>query len=480
MEAKVAKVLDSNSQSVMLGLKRKRASRYAAYFAEASRITSPEWPTVRFSTYKPRKQRRLTGSRSKVVSCGCHFRRSLLRCYSNFMRTGVLLRLMFYQNGEWTDFSPDIVALVRKDLQERKPAIELELEGQRCMLDLLHMFLVDMKTGFQQPIAWIDEKGGCFFPEIFIDNREPQACCQHNCVNDQGPTFREPKVPHEIRLQLEIDINGLDHCQSKLECSGESDAFVKHIEIVQNPMSVNVVEVEDNCNRKPDEQISQFFEENQHIKTNVSTGIESVNEKLDSDTVQNMFLTGMKNFSVTDILDIRRCSSTPMQAQLEIFQKQIELTKRCRGDANVRYAWLASSKALLSTVKLYGLGNCGQSASKSKYGIGVHLYAANCCESSANFCDVDENGVRHMVLCRVILGKMELVQPGSQQWYPSSENFDSGVDDLQNPSQYIVWSMNMNTHIYPEFVVSFKSSSHAEGDMLLLLRFLFLDENYAL
>lgn len=85
-----------------------------------------------------------------------------------------------------------------------------------------------------------------------------------------------------------------------------------------------------------------------------------------------------------------------------------------------------------------------------------------------------------MVLCRVILGKMELVQPGSQQWYPSSENFDSGVDDLQNPSQYIVWSMNMNTHIYPEFVVSFKSSSHAEGDMLLLLRFLFLDENYAL
>lgn len=58
MEAKVAKVLDSNSQSVMLGLKRKRASRYAAYFAEASRITSPEWPTVRFSTYKPRKQRK--------------------------------------------------------------------------------------------------------------------------------------------------------------------------------------------------------------------------------------------------------------------------------------------------------------------------------------------------------------------------------------------------------------------------------------
>ncbi|XP_058007524.1 inactive poly [ADP-ribose] polymerase RCD1 isoform X2 [Hevea brasiliensis] len=463
MEAKVAKVLDSSSRRVMLGLKRKRASRYAAYFAEASGILSPGWPTVHYSTFKSGKQRRLTGSQSKVVSCGYHFRRSLLRGYSNFMKTGVPQRLMFYQNGEWTDFSQDLVALVRKDLQEKKPAIEVELEGHHYLLDLLHMFLVDMKTGFQKPIAWIDEEGGCFFPEIYIDNEEPHESFQHNCANDQGPIFREPNGPQEIKLQLEIDINGLDQHQSKLECSGESNAFVKHIAIAQNPRSVNAVEVEDSCNRKPDEKINEAFEENQHIKANVSTGIESVNEKLDSNTVQNIFLTGMKSFSSVDSLDICRCSSTSMQARLEIFQKQIELTKICRGDANVRYAWLASSKGLLSTIMLYGLGHCGLSTTKSKYGIGVHLYAANCSQSSAKFCDVDENGVRHMVFCRVIMGKMELVQPGSPQWHPSSENFDSGVDDLQNPSQYIVWNMNMNTHIYPEFVVSFKISSNAEG-----------------
>ncbi len=84
-----------------------------------------------------------------------------------------------------------------------------------------------------------------------------------------------------------------------------------------------------------------------------------------------------------------------------------------------------------------------------------------------------------MLFCRVIMGKMELVQPGSQQCHPSSENFDSGVDDLQNPRQYIVWNMNMNSHIYPEFVVSFMVSSNVEGDMLILLRFQFLDEQYA-
>ncbi|KAG8645511.1 inactive poly [ADP-ribose] polymerase RCD1 isoform X2 [Manihot esculenta] len=463
MEAKIAKVLDSSCHRVMLGLKRKRASRYGAYFAEASRTMSPEWPAVHFSSHKSGKRRRLSASRSKLVGCGCHFRRSLLRCYSNFMRTGVPQRIMFYQNGEWTDFSQDLVALVWKDLQEKRPAIEVELEGRPYMLDLLHMFRVDMNTGFQQPIAWIDKEGACFFPEIYIDNEERHDFCQHNCVNDQGPIFGKSNGPHEIKLQLEIDINGLDHHQSKLECSGESDAFVKHIEIAQNSKSVNVVEVEESRSRKTGGKINEAFEENQHIKDNVSTGIEYINEKMDSDTVRNMFLTGMKSFSGADMLDIRRCSSDSMQARLEIFQKQIELTKRCRGDANVQYAWLATSKGLLSTIMLYGLGHCGPSATKSKYGIGVHLFAANCCQTSAKFCDVDENGVQHMVFCRVIMGNMELVQPGSQQCHPSSENFDSGVDDLENPRQYIVWIMNMNSHIYPEFVVSFKVSSSSEG-----------------
>lgn len=65
---------------------------------------------------------------------------------------------------------------------------------------------------------------------------------------------------------------------------------------------------------------------------------------------------------------------------------------------------------------------------------------------------------------------MELVRPGSRQCHPSREEFDSGVDDLQNPKYYIIWNMNMNTHIYPEYVVSFKVSPRvsAEGDVLPL------------
>lgn len=92
----------------------------------------------------------------------------------------------------------------------------------------------------------------------------------------------------------------------------------------------------------------------------------------------------------------------------------------------------------------------------------------DCLIYSANYCDDDENGVRHMVLCRVIMGNMEVVHPGSKQFHPSSENFDSGVDDPENPRHYIVWSMNMNTHIYPEYVVSFKVPANLQGDGLCL------------
>ena len=82
--------------------------------------------------------------------------------------------------------------------------------------------------------------------------------------------------------------------------------------------------------------------------------------------------------------------------------------------------------------------------------------------------DVDENDTRHMVFCRVIMGNMELVSGGSTQFHPSSEEFDSGVDKLPNPNRYVVWNMNVTSHIYPECAISFKMTSDVEGNGLAL------------
>ena len=68
---------------------------------------------------------------------------------------------------------------------------------------------------------------------------------------------------------------------------------------------------------------------------------------------------------------------------------------------------------------------------------------------------------------------MEPLGLGSRQFHPSSNDYDNGVDDVQSPRYYIVWNMNVNTHIYPEFVVSFKVYSNLKGD-ILILQFIFL------
>ncbi|KAM1018547.1 hypothetical protein ACFX2C_040161 [Malus domestica] len=459
MEAKVAKVLDSGRR-VMLDLKRKRATRYATYFPGATHRVSQ-----RPSLNKLAKRRKLYGCKSKLMSRGSQ--RSLLVSYSNFSRSGVPQRLMFYQSGEWTDFPQDLVDLVRKDLQVKKETVNIKSHGQHYVLDFLHMFRLDLKTGLQQPIAWIDEAGSCFFPEIYAeDDDEPNWYCPPEGGKGLEPWAEDQCESHEIRLHLEIEINGMG--QSGLnECSGESNGFVKKIQVDQIPASNrDGIEVENSCNRKPGLNDDAYSDDNEAMTKNLARATEIEKEKLDCDTVRKIFLKGMSNFDSVDVLDIYKCSSTLMQARLELFQKQVEITKTFRGDANIRYAWLASSKGELATIMMYGLGHSGLATNKSIYGTGVHLTEASFSNTCASSCDVDENGARHMILCRVIMGNMELLHPGSKQFHPSSKDFDSGVDGLQDPKHYIVWNMNMNTHIYPEFVVSFKITSNTEGHLI--------------
>ncbi|KAM4085200.1 hypothetical protein ACJW30_10G008800 [Castanea mollissima] len=447
MEANIAKALDRSRRVVLDLKKRKRATQLAPYLNEVR-------PTMDSLQNKLGKRRKLNGCQSKVMSYGPSGR-SLLKCYSNYVKTGTPKRLMFYQNGEWIDFPQSVIDVVREDFQVKKSAVEVEFNGHCFMLDFLHMSRVDLKTTLQEPIAWIDEAGRCFFPETF-------DCHQPETGEYQDPGLEEPYGPQEIKLVLEIEINGVD--QSKLkECSGESNDLVKQIQINSKPASnCYAIDVENSCSRESDAKMDEDFQENNQIPANLVMAPVSENEELNCDSVQKMFLVGMGAFGGPDNLNTYRCESTSIQDRFELFQKQAELTQKCRGDANVQYAWLACSKGELPTILTYGLG-CGLSTIKSMYGIGVHLAAANCPYTSANFCDVDENGIQHLVLCRVIMGKMEVVCSGSRQSLPSCQDYDSGVDDLQNPRIYIVWTMNMNTHIYPEFVVSFKISSKTEG-----------------
>jgi hypothetical protein len=82
---------------------------------------------------------------------------------------------------------------------------------------------------------------------------------------------------------------------------------------------------------------------------------------------------------------------------------------------------------------------------------------------SASYSDVDENGIIRMMLCRVIMGNVEVVLPGSMQFQPIAGIFDSGVDDLQKPKHYVIWDANVHRHIYAEYAVIIKSPSMTNG-----------------
>jgi len=68
----------------------------------------------------------------------------------------------------------------------------------------------------------------------------------------------------------------------------------------------------------------------------------------------------------------------------------------------------------------------------------------------------DENGLRHVLLCKVILGRVENVPVDSKQSQPSCKQYDTGVDDISSPKKHIIWTAFMNSHIHPEYIVSFK------------------------
>ena len=96
-----------------------------------------------------------------------------------------------------------------------------------------------------------------------------------------------------------------------------------------------------------------------------------------------------------------------------------------------------------------------------------------CVECSVKSSVVDEDGLRHLLLCRVILGKTEVVPRGSYQCRSSSQEFGSGVDDLSNPKEYVIWCNQINTHVLPEYVLSFRFPSPLKGVVFVCVFFFF-------
>ncbi|KAH6778762.1 hypothetical protein C2S52_009999 [Perilla frutescens var. hirtella] len=457
MNTKFEKVLDSGRGVV--DLKRKRSEQCTIPLKGATHVPFTLQCPPRSSIQKIDKRRKLDGSINKYSSCTFPYGRRVLKYYSNFNKSGILQRLMYHDNDEWKDFSQDIISDVNKDLLIKKPAAEVEFNGTKILLDFLHMMQLDMNTGMHRPIAWIDVLGNCFFPEIFSEYDDANSY-PYEFAEGDNHMGNEPQGSNEINLHLEIAIHGLDN-----ESSGESNVIVEQVQAHESAALRNCGdEANDSCAKASYEEGDVKCEDGQQIDGNMIKVDGPVPRTLDSDTVKEMFnkSVGSGRTAAAEIVEMHHCTSIAMKSRLELFEKQAEITKKYRGDANVQYAWLPCLKGTVSTILQYGVGHYEPLKIKPLNGMGIHLIPANGTQISFDYFDVDENDIRHMVFCRVIMGNMELVRSGSSQFHPSSEEFDSGVDKLPNPNRYVVWNMNMTSHIYPECAISFKMTSDLE------------------
>lgn len=372
MNTKFEKVLDSG-RSVVVDLKRKRSERCTIPSKGATHVPftlqCPPIPSIK----KIDKRRKLDGSKNKYSSFTFPSGKRLLKYYSNFKKSGSLQRLMYHDNDEWNDFSLDIVGHVNKDLLVDKPAIEVECNGTKILLDFLHMMQLDLTTGMNRPIAWIDIFGNCFFPEIFSDYDVTNSYANEYAEGEGNKDVEnEPFGSNGINLHLEIAIHGLDN-----ESSGESNVIVEQVHAHESAAPRNCDdEANDSCAKASYEEGDVKCEDNQQIDGNMIQVDGPVPRSLRSDTVKDLFIKSTSS-AAAEIVEILQCTSILMKSRLELFEKQAEITKKYRGDANIQYAWLPCLKESISTILQYGLGHYKPLKMKPFNGIGIHLIPAN-------------------------------------------------------------------------------------------------------
>ncbi|KAL6844383.1 hypothetical protein ACP4OV_026056 [Aristida adscensionis] len=353
-------------------------------------------------------------SSSKGCSCRCT-RPNLANDCVNYLKSGVPIHIMYYKQGSWINFPEHIMRSLIEEFGGNKSGAVAVMDDEPVLVDFLSMTLVNLKTRKQQSVAWLDDTGKCFLPSLFFDEVSGEVS-NRNAGNIEGgvPGVILDKVASAPPEQVK---------QVVLESSSPVD---------QKPITIDML-------RKK--------------ITSVERGSK------DFLFVRDLFLSGMGPFATSNsILHVHRYSPKDIAAQcrFKAFERQLRSTKEAHGDANVRYGWLGSKKNDIIRILINGLDSTAKPVEKAGLSAGVFLSPENRTFTSVGLCDVDEKGVQYMLLCQVILGNMEAVKPGSQESFPSSKIYDSGVDDCSNPKCYVMWPSHLSTHMRLEYLVSFK------------------------
>ncbi|CAN6290139.1 unnamed protein product [Urochloa humidicola] len=328
---------------------------------------------------------------------------ALLQGWREFRRSAAPARFLCFQDGGWVDVAGEAVGQLRRAFLGRRPMTEAACGGRPYLFDFLRMVRIDAATGEEAPLGWIDDRGACFFPAPGCGGRKRRR--------DDAPAEDEAESS-----------SGVDERSGESRGSADDAAAAKR------------------------------------RKAGGSWGAAARLEEGDKyyQVVSKLFLCyGMaaRGAAITAVRKVAR------GARARAFQQQGQQLAAARGAAaaTAKFAWYGASAEDAAAVVERGFATTNAPRlGARRHGNGLHLSPPQCPFSSAMLAKADGSGETHIVLCRVLMGRPEVVTAGSSQSRPSSDDYDSAVDKLENPQWYVVWSKDMNTRVLPEYVVSFR------------------------
>lgn len=332
--------------------------------------------------------------------------------YRNFLKSGLPRRIMFYSDGEWTDFPKKVTTSVVDAFAAKRSSIQILIDEVDHVLDFFSMVAINLENGNQQSLAWIDEADKCFFPMVL---------------------FEEKSSPKLV----------LDRKNSNEEASGSGSSRVSgtgwnHI-----------------CLR-----VKEEVAENENLPSE-GLPLKPELEKLERGnklflSVMESFLSGMGNFAreynVLGIYQYVPKAQTSLHRQ-EMFERQRKTRTSQNGITNEFKGWLGSAKETLARVLSHGFFEGLKQSNEASFGTCISLAPENRSFACAKDCDVDEKGLQYMLLCRVIMeNKDQLpIRDGQHKLGPDNKAHSPLSRNLS-----IMLDPRFNNHVQPSFVVCFK------------------------
>ncbi|TVU47837.1 hypothetical protein EJB05_07450 [Eragrostis curvula] len=339
----------------------------------------------------------------------------LMRRWREFTRSGTPVRFLCFEEDGWADVAGEMAEELRAAFRDRRVFAEVACGDRAFLFDFLRMARIDEATAEQAALGWIDDRGACFFPAP---------------LNAGGAARKRRRDDDDA--ESSSSSSGVDERSGASRGTG-SDGGRK------------------NSNKKARvawrDGAAALEETDKHYQV-----------------VSKLFLSYGMAPRGAEITAVRRVAQGARAAE---FQRQGQLLAEARGAAAAaaKFAWYGAPAEDVAAVAEQGIARTNALLLGARaHGDGVHLSPPQCPFTSAMLAKADETGEAHIVLCRVLMGRPEAVPAGSSQSQPSSDDYDSAVDNMVNPRWYVVWNKDMNTRILPEYVVSFKCANlHARG-----------------